>query len=249
MIRTLIPATLGLISILGISLYENLKIKDRWGEPTVKAEQLAERFSNVPMEIGDWKGQDMPVDEVTRKTAGAVGYVSRIYKNEVTDKYVELWLIVGHSRDITRHTPDICRVSQGYRPISSQLRHKIDLDNGEPAEFFTAKYEKEDAVSRYVDRVFWTFNHPDMNKWEAPEGSQGPRWHYGLSRALYKLYFTSRVDHDEQTIEDSVALEFAEVMLPAIDKALFPEGLSDSEATGDTTVEAAEEESDSIDFE
>ncbi len=230
MIRTIIPATLGLIAIVGLSLYENIKIKDRWGEPTIKAEQLAERFSNVPMEIGDWVGQDMPVDEVTRKTAGAVGYVSRVYKNPVTEQYVELWLIVGHSRDITRHTPDICRVSQGYRPVSTQLRHPVKLDNGETAEFFTAKYEKEDEIDRYIDRVFWTFNHPEKNKWEAPAGTQGPRWHYGLSRALYKLYFTSRVDHDEQTIQDSVALEFAELMLPAIDAALFPKGEMASEA-------------------
>ncbi len=247
MMRTFLPATLGLIAILGLSFYEGFVIKDRWAEPGVEAEELSERFKEVPTKIGDWVGQDKPVDEVVRKTAGAIGYVSRVYTNTKTNKNVVLWLIVGHSRDITRHTPNICYPSQGFRQTSTQQQEIVELNNGAEAAFYTAKFEKEDAFSRSTDRVFWTFNHPDKNKWEAPE--KGARWHYGLAKALYKLYFTSQVLADEETIGDNVAAEFAELMLPEIDAALFPTESTDSTEGSDSPETTSETDATETDTE
>jgi len=228
MSRTLLPAALALIAIVSLSFYEGYAMKDRWNEPGIEAKQLGERFAQVPLDIGDWKGEDLPVDEIVRNTAGAVDYVSRRYTNVLTGKEVVLWLIVGHSRDIVRHTPNICYPSSGFRQLGSNLRHLINIESGNEAEFFTSKFEKEDALSRRIERVFWTFNHPDENQWEAPE--RGARSRYGLARALYKLYFTCAVAPDEDTIEVNAAAEFAELMLPAIDRALFPTEESTADA-------------------
>ncbi|MEM8943808.1 MAG: exosortase-associated EpsI family protein [Planctomycetota bacterium] len=222
MIRTMLPAVLGLAAILGLTLYENLYIKDRWAKPGIEAAEMGKRFEQVPLSIGDWEGEDLPVQEVIQQTAGAVNYVSRRYVHTRTGKHVTLWLIVGHSRDITRHTPNICYPAAGFRPVGSTLPHVIDLADGKEARFFTAEYEKEDMTGRTTQRVFWTFNHPEKDQWDAP--TDGARWEYGLSRALYKMYFTSPVLSDDEIIEDSVALDFAEEMLPEIDKALFPNG-------------------------
>ena len=82
---------------------------------------------------------------------------------------------------------------------------------------------------------------PDTNKWEAPSD---PRQHYGLSRALYKVYFTSNVLANEDAAEDNVAAEFAELMLPEIDKALFPEANTGA-AAGDAAEAAADDEAES----
>jgi len=237
MTRMLLPAVLGLVAIVSLSFYEGFAMKDRWGEPGVEAEELGERFTQVPLNIGEWEGEDLPVDEVVRKTAGAIGYVSRRYTNVTSGKQVVLWLIVGHSRDVTRHTPNICYPSSGFRQTGSQMLHSAELNDGTEAKFYTAKFEKEDALSRSKERVFWTFNHPDTNQWEAPD--KGPRWHYGLAKAIYKLYFTSSVRPDEDTIEDNVATEFAAVMLPAINAALFPtEAPSEISSSVSDSVEA-----------
>jgi hypothetical protein len=133
---------------------------------------------------------------------------------------VRLWLIVGHSRDVCRHTPNICYPASGFRQDGGQLHHRWTQDDGKPADFFTGKFIKDDMRGRHAERVFWAWNHPETNKWEAPGD---PRQHYGLSRALYKVYFTSNVLSSEGAAEDNVAAEFAKVMLPEIDKALFPE--------------------------
>ena len=100
----------------------------------------------------------------------------------------------------------------------------MKLPGEEPAQFFTSKFIKVDVFGRHAERVFWAWTHPDIEefhgKWEAPDD---PRKHYGLSRALYKVYFTSNVMQDEDAAEDNAASEFAEVMLPEVNKALFPE--------------------------
>lgn len=224
MVRSLIaPAVLGGILIISLCFIEGLYLKDRWGTPGVEAAAMGERFKQVPKEIGDWEGEDLPVDEQVKKTAGAVRYVSRRYTNQENNDEVRLWLIVGHSRDVCRHTPNICYPASGFRQQGTQIRHLVTPDSGKPAEFFTGKFIKDDVYGRHAERVFWAWNHPEHDKWEAPGD---PRRHYGLSRALYKVYFTSNVKPDEQSAEDNVAADFAMLMLPEIDKALFPESNS-----------------------
>ncbi len=216
----LIPVVLGGVLIIATTFVEGIYLKDRWGKPDIEAELIGQRFAQVPKEIGEWKGIDLPVDDVVKKTAGAVHYVSRRYKNSSTGQAVELWLIVGHSRDIIRHTPNICYPNSGFRPKGSQLRHTVYYGNGKEGRFYTSKFEKEDSFVRQVQRVFWAWNHPKKNKWDAPEN---PRFHYGMSnRSLYKVYFTSAVMSDENTIDDNPGADFAKLMLPAIDAALFP---------------------------
>lgn len=239
--RNLLSASiLGGFLIVTLCFYEGMYLKDRWGEPGAEAEEMGKRFKSVPKDIGngEWIGQDMPVDEQNRKTAGAVKYVSRHYRNEKSGREVRLWLIVGHSRDICRHTPNVCYPNAGFRQESPQIRYEVPMEGKDPAQFFTAKFIKENALGRVAERVFWAWNHPDTNKWEAPEN---PRFHYGLSRALYKVYFTSNVQANEKTVDDNLAAEFAKVMLPEIDKALFPEAGANTSTTEEAVEPAAEE--------
>jgi hypothetical protein len=216
----LAPAILGGVLIVSLCFVEGLYLKDRWGEAGAEAAEMGQRFKQVPKEIGDWEGEDLPVDEQVKSTAGAVNYVSRRYQNKETGEEVRLWLIVGHSRDICRHTPNVCYPASGFRQDGRQIHHRWTQDDGKPVDFFTAKFIKDDVRGRHAERVFWAWNHPETNKWEAPAD---PRQHYGLSRALYKMYFTSNVQANEGAAEDNVAAEFAKLMLPEVDKALFPE--------------------------
>ncbi|MCA9229123.1 MAG: exosortase-associated EpsI family protein [Planctomycetales bacterium] len=236
MTRGSLPLIFAAVLIGVLTFVEGYFMKDRWGSPSLEAGKLGERFDNVPKEIGQWIGQDLPVEEIVQKTAGAVSYVSRNYTHTTTGKQVKLWLIVGHSRDIVRHTPQICYPASGFRQQGPRLRHHIETADGKEAVFFTAKFEKEDAFSHQIERVFWAWNHPDHDQWDAPESSSGrenARFHYGLARALYKMYFTTTVMNNEETVDDSAAAEFAKLMLPAVDAALFPkQSPADSETEG-----------------
>ncbi|NOY41025.1 MAG: exosortase-associated EpsI family protein [Planctomycetes bacterium] len=240
MIRGQLPLVLAVVLIASLTLVEGIFMKDRWRDSDVAAAEFGKRFANVPKQIGPWTGQDMPVDDLVKKTAGAVSYVQREYVHNTTGRTVVLWLIVGHSRDIVRHTPTICYPASGFRQDGALLRQPFDLPDGSRAEFFTAKFDKEDAYTHHKERVFWAWNHPDTRKWEAPHtssGSENARMHYGLARALYKLYFSSAVMDDESTTDDSAAAKFAQLMLPEINAALFPEEAPADEAEDATVAE------------
>ncbi len=240
----LLPAAVGGLVIFGLCFFEQVFLRDYWSKPGVEAELMGQRFAQVPKEIGPWKGQDLSVDAQVKNTAGAVNYVSRLYKNEETGREVKLWLIVGHSRDICRHTPNICYPSSGFRQEGRLIPFEVPLNGTEPGKFFTGKFIKDDAYGKHAERVFWAWSHPDIErfgaKWEAPSDA---RQHYGLSRALYKMYFTSNVMSDEDTASDNVAAEFAAMMLPEVNKALFPETAAAAATSAD---EAESDETDVI---
>ena len=219
--RAVVPLVLAVAVIGATTVVEGVFLKDRWGAPGVEAAELGKRFALVPKKIGSWTGIDMPVEEEVQERSGAVNFVNRRYTHSENNHSVDLWLIIGHSRDIIRHTPDICYASSGFRQQGSLLRYTAYYDGDKEARFFTSKFQKENELVRQAQRVFWSWNHPDTRKWDAPEK---PRYHYGMAtRTLYKLYFTSTVSTSEDTIDESPAAEFANLILPTIDAALFPE--------------------------
>ena len=248
MSRGVLPIALAIVLIIVVTVVEGVYLKDRWGIPGAEAAELGQRFSRVPKKIGNWVGIEMPVSEDVKERSGAVNFVNRRYTQEGTDKSVDLWLIIGHARDIIRHTPNICYPSSGFQQRGSQLRHTMYYDDDKEARFFTSKFQKEDSLVRQTQRVFWAWNHPDLEKWDAPDKA---RFHYGMAtRALYKMYFTSGVSPDEKTLDDSPAADFAELVVPVIDAALFsdkpvtsPETSGESPASDETEDSELEDES------
>ena len=245
--RGLLPIVLAVVLISVVTVVEGVYLKDRWGTPGAEAAELGQRFSNVPKKIGDWTGVDMPVSQDVKERSGAVHFVNRRYTQAGTERSVDLWLIIGHARDIIRHTPDICYATSGFQQRGSLLRHTVYYGDDKEARFFTSKFHKEDSLVRQTQRVFWAWNHPELLKWDAPEKA---RFHYGMAtRALYKMYFTSGVTADEDTLAESPAAEFAELVMPVIDAALFGDQPVDSSPESDVESPEPEAESPATDAE
>ncbi len=139
------------------------------------------------MKIGDWLGEDMKIDANVRQVAGAVGAVSRVYRNNRTGDKVDLWLIVGHGRVISAHTPNICYRASGFemRAPENSL-YPMVFPGQREAPFLTNTFFKEDITGRSMIRVFWSWYNTENedNKgqvvWEAPQNS---RWYFGNTRA------------------------------------------------------------------
>jgi hypothetical protein len=236
MFRVYAPAALAIVAIVGLTVPQ-AKFTNRFTSGSISAEEFGKRFAKVPMAVGNWVGTDVQVDKATLEQAGAVNYVSRQYVNTETKQSVDLWLIVGHSRDICRHTPDICYPSQGFAQLGERVRWDFEEESsgGDPPTFFTAKFRNEDNAGSTEKRVFWAWNGntEGQDRWDAPEPktwfdwlpfkSTGPKVYYGNNTALYKLYFTAPMADKDEDVADNVANDFAELMLPQIDRALFPE--------------------------
>jgi len=219
MIRHL-PIVLGVLALIGFTVAE-ARMSGRFQGSNMTAEEFAALLKKVPMDIGEWHGTDLPVEEQVKITAGARGYVSRAYRNSVTGEEVTIWLIVGHSKDVVRHTPDICYPSSGFQTMSPENAHETFVFEGQPhADFYTNKFLKEDETGRQLVRVFWSWYKPADDgtvTWEAPEIV---RWRFGNAPSLFKLYFTSKMSSYKETTDESPCMKFAEVFLPIVDKAL-----------------------------
>jgi hypothetical protein len=215
-----LPLVLGVVVIVGLTVAE-ARVSGRFDGSDITEEQFALMLESVPRDIGDWQGTDLSVEEQVRKTAGARGYVSREYINVVTGDIVKIWLIVGHSRDVMRHTPDICYPSSGFKMRAPEnARVPFVFENQPEADFYTNTFVKEDATGRAIERVFWAWYKPNDERtvqWGAPKIV---RLEYGNARSLYKLYFTSAMRDYGETVEQSPCMKFAEVFLPVVDKAL-----------------------------
>ena len=219
MIRQL-PIILGVLALVGFTVAE-ARMSGRFQGSNMTEERFAALLKKVPMDIGDWHGTDLSVEDQVKKTAGARGYVSRSYRNKITGQEVTIWLIVGHSKDVVRHTPDVCYPSSGFQTMSPENARQTFVFEGQPqADFYTNKFLKEDETGRQLVRVFWSWFKPSADgnvTWKAPEIV---RWQFGNAPSLFKLYFTSRMSDYKETTDGSPCMKFAEVFLPVVDKAL-----------------------------
>jgi hypothetical protein len=219
-----LPAILGVLVIVGLTIPQFI-MTDRLHNSNAIAEAQAKLLSRVPKDFGDWRGEDREVTDEVRRTAGTVGAISRVYRNTRTGDQVDLWLIVGHARPVSAHTPNICYAASGFiqRAPENSL-HPFAFPGQEEAPFWTNTFVKEDSTGRQLVRVFWSWYNPldeDAQKgdvhWQA---SKNPRWQFGNTRALYKMYFTSVMRDPKETTEESPCSRFARDFLPVVDKAL-----------------------------
>jgi hypothetical protein len=239
-----LPIVLGAIAIVGLTIPQ-IKMSDRFAGNNYTAEQRAELLKKIPKKIGDWQGEDMEIDPTVRETAGAVGAVSRIYRNSRTGDKVDLWLIVGHGRVISAHTPNICYRASGFemRAPENSL-YPMVFPGQREAPFWTNTFFKEDLLTkRTMVRVFWSWynteneDHKGEVVWEAPPNA---RWYFGNTRALYKMYFTSQMKDPLETAEQSACLRFAREFLPVVNEALAVVHLQKPGATDDVAEPADE---------
>jgi hypothetical protein len=84
----------------------------------------------------------------------------------------------------------------------------------------TNTFVKEDYTGRRLIRVFWSWYNPSAEgpvRWQAPKNA---RWHFGNTRALFKMYFTAEMRDPKETTEESPCSRFARDFLPIVDRAL-----------------------------
>jgi hypothetical protein len=236
-----LPVLFGVLMIVGLTIPQYM-MTDRLSGTNVTAEQRAKLLEKVPENIGDWRGENMAVDPIVRETAGAVGAVSRVYRNVRTGETVDLWLIVGHAKDIVRHTPNICYRGSGFEACAAEDSVYPLVEGDETlATFLTNTFYKEDSLTgRTLKRVFWTWYNPDEDENEGKvvwEASKNIRRRAGNTRGLYKMYFTSNMKDSMETTEQSACMQFAREFLPVVNAALAEVQLGETSAS--TTEPAA----------
>jgi hypothetical protein len=212
-----VPIVCGLVLIVFLGVVQGIW-SDRWSDEGIAAAEFAARLANVPMQVGNWEGVDQSEEgnERALKVAGAVGNLSRVFTNKVTGQTVSVYIICGHFRKITAHTPNRCYPASGFSSVGEQTQQPIAWDDS-TAEFYTKSFRKESIEGIQFLRVFWAWS--QNGKWQAPNH---PNLEFAGVRALYKLYLISPVQKRNEQPLESAAAPFAKEFMPELNRALFP---------------------------
>jgi len=188
---------------------------DRWGSRDVGAAlkrdaAILERV--FPERFGDWEFEkELQSDPKELERAGAVGHISRLYRNVRTKGRVSAFVVCATPHDASGHTPDRCYPGAGFEIGESEHRQAVPLADGRKAETFTGTFRKQGQTLR----VFWTYGVDGA--WVAP---QIARIELAGTDAVYKLYAIideTRIKGGQSTQE---CADFLGTLLPALDRAV-----------------------------
>jgi hypothetical protein len=190
---------------------------DRWlASPQLG--EACERLKGVPLVIGDWDGQDIPINPRDLEQAHVHGYLSRRYTNRRDGTEVLAVMLCGRSGPLSLHTPDVCYRGAGFEPLAAPVRQQVRWNGGQaPAELLTAVFQKQEPSRTANLRVYWSWS--AAGPWETPED---PRVAYGSRPALYKLYVEHQMAFEGDLGDEDPAIRFLGSFLPELQRSLFP---------------------------
>lgn len=213
--------------VAGVTLLQGLWT-ERWKDRTVsrELEQAAKLLEAAfPEKFGDWVlDRELESDPKELERAGAIGHISRLYRNTRTKARISTFVVCARPHDASGHTPDRCYPGAGFEIGEAEHRQSIPLSDGRTAETFTGTFRK----SGQTLRIFWTYGRRDdanimkenvaaAREWIAP---QIARMALVDEPAVYKLYAIV----DETRLTGAQAMveceDFLAALLPAIDVAI-----------------------------
>jgi hypothetical protein len=200
-------------------------VQGRWTERWVpisrdaveKAARLLE--ARFPERFGEWEMErELESDPKELAAAGAVGHISRLYRNTRTKSRVSAFVVCALPYDASAHTPDRCYPGAGFTIGESEHRVKVPIGGERQAEALTGTFQK----SGQTLRIFWTYGiggavGDGQINWIAP---QLPRIALSGEPSVYKLYAIA----DQTRIGTSQSMldceNFIAQLAPALDSAL-----------------------------
>lgn len=209
-----------LLLVVGTTVVQG-RWTERWtpisrDEVIQAAKLLEERF---PEQFGEWEMErTLESDPKELEAAGAVGHVSRLYRNTRTKARISAFVVCALPYDASAHTPDRCYPGAGFTIGESEHRVKIDLGENQQAEAFTGTFVKAGQTLR----IFWTYGVPGEPgdgrlDWLAP---QLARIALAGEPSVYKLYAIAdqtRIGTSQSMVECE---NFITQLVPALDAAL-----------------------------
>jgi EpsI family protein len=95
----------------------------------VKTKPIAQEvLDRLPLQIGKWKGQDVPLDKEIIRQTDTDALVNRQYTQEGSLKAVSYYVAAGvRVRDMEPHRPEVCYVGAGWTRIG---RRTVELSLG-----------------------------------------------------------------------------------------------------------------------
>lgn len=165
--RTLLMAAAAGILLVGVTVLQGTWT-ERWAEREDGAlEAAASRLErSFPEAFGDWTlDRRLETSQAELDRAGAVGSISRVYRNRKTRTPLSTFVVCATPHDASGHTPDRCYPGAGFEIAEPEHRETIELADGSVAEAYTGTFAKQGQTLR----VFWTYGVPEKKERDAAD--------------------------------------------------------------------------------
>jgi hypothetical protein len=189
---------------------------DRW-TPSTATTEAAAVLKKIPMNLGphgEWQGEDLEV-KPGQAAPGVTGCLQRRYRLHGAGASVVMALVNGRPGPVAIHTPEACYGGSGYllserKPFSVGPTHRL----------WTSDAVRTKVTDETRVRLFWAWNGGEG--WTASDDARlaFPRSRYPVLHKLYVLRELAGAQ-DSPKPEDEPCVAFLQVLLPALDKALF----------------------------
>lgn len=213
--------------VLGVTVAQGV-LTERWKDKSVTkdlreaATLLEERF---PESFGGWElERELDADPKELERAGAIGHVSRLYRNARSKARVSAFVVCARPHDASGHTPDRCYPGAGFEIGEAEHRQKVTLEDGREIEAFTGTFRKTGQTLR----IFWTYgirdeeaidgqNIASPRSWIAPQIARIALVHEPAVYKLYAIVDETRLSGAQAIVECE---DFISHLLPAFEKAV-----------------------------
>jgi hypothetical protein len=209
----IVPAGTALILVLLSGIVQGVWT-DRW-QSGDQARAWATRLCDLPLTLGDWDGEPLPIDAHSLEVGQIDGYVQRRYVHRQSREAVLVSVVCGRPGPISAHTPEHCFQGNGYEVAQPAARFEAP---DEQAVFWTARFRRTDDLIAPQVRVFWAWT--TTGAWRAVSY---PRVEFARAPALYKLYVSRTLRRPDEPLDRDPAVPFLRLLLPALRQALFPQ--------------------------
>ena len=228
----MLPVVVAVLLLAGVTVVQGV-LTDRWTSGNV-AEQLQKTAAslehNFPKAFGDWEAEkELETDPRQMEVAGAVGHISRLYRNKTTGAQISTFVVCATPHDASGHTPDRCYPGAGFEIAEQEHRQSVPLADGRTAETFTGTFRKQGQTLR----IFWTYG--VEGTWVAP---QIARIELAGKPAVNKLYAIVDETGDQDGSAMASCVDFLAELLPVFDEAVVAAAGTSAEG-GDAAGEAA----------
>jgi EpsI family protein len=151
---------------------------------------LRRPLATLPLRLGDWVGQDLPVDPEIVERSQADEYLSRSYVDpRHPGRQVTLWVNYSRFGLNLRHSPEVCLPSGGWEKVEANTRVvAVPGPGGVPSQLTQLAYRQGELVQGIG---FWYYIF-----------GEGP-----LERAVRALPITSRSSHGRATRGSGLTVE------------------------------------------
>lgn len=216
-----LPLAAACLLVVGTTLVQGWWT-DRWSGRDIDAELLdraAILEKNFPNEFGTWEFfQELPSDPKQLERAGAVGHVSRLYRDTATNAKVSAFVVCATPHNASGHTPDRCYPGAGFEIAETEHRQSVPLSDGRTAETFTGTFRKTGQTLR----IYWTYG--GDGRWIAPQIARIELAGRGPVFKLYAIIDETRL-RDGQS--QAILADFLAALLPEMDRTMGGAGSGD----------------------